>query len=171
MNAASFGRKLLFGVNVATALNGLLADWNRTHLFNSKWPPHAKFHDGLSISLGVALGGVGLYALRRRKGDRQDNLRLAALCPALFFGAMLSAQAYPGAESIETEFPGYWPKVGRFSFNELPFAASFLALTFGAWKLASTEDRAKPARSADTASPELLDVVRGMRRRVPALVE
>jgi hypothetical protein len=31
----------------------LLADSNRTHLFNDRWPPHAKFHDML---LAIALG-------------------------------------------------------------------------------------------------------------------
>lgn len=133
------GRNILLGMNVVTALNGLLADWNRTHLFNDRWPPHAKFHDGMGLSMGLLLGGLGLYALRRKHGNPVDNLRLAALCPAIFFGAMASAQAYPGADTIETEFPDYWPKMGRFSFNELPFAVTMLLATAAGWALAEKE--------------------------------
>lgn len=158
MENQSLGRKILFGMNVATALNGLLADWNRTHLFNKNWPPHAKFHDGLSISLGLVLGGLGVYALTRKDGDRKDNTRLAALCPAAFFAAMISAQAYPGAESIETEFPDYWPKIGNFSFNKVPFAATMLALTALGWKLSEDNKPTAYHRALDGFTAPPLDV-------------
>jgi hypothetical protein len=144
MKTANTGRNILLGMNVMTALNGLLADWNRTHLFNSNWPPHAKFHDGMTISLGLILGGLGVYALNRRTGDPGENARLAALCPAIFFAAMISAGAYPNADSIETEFPDYWPKLGRFSVNEVPFATAMLAVTAVGWKL--TQARATDRR-------------------------
>jgi hypothetical protein len=145
MHSSSLGRKILFGINVVTALNGLVADWNRTHLFNRRWPPHAKFHDGMTLSLGLLLGGVGLCALLRRRDARSENEDLAALSPALFFAAMLSARAYPGAGSIETEFPDYWPKIGRFSFNEVPFAAAMLLATAAGWRLARGGQRDIPA--------------------------
>src|SRR5262245_4227608 len=51
------GRWLLSGIAGLTAVSGYLADWNRTHLFNPRWPPHAKFHDAWSILLGTGLGG------------------------------------------------------------------------------------------------------------------
>lgn len=144
-------------MNVATALNGLLADFNRTHLFNRKWPPHAKFHDGMSLSLGVFLGGLGLFALGRKRGRPADNLRLAALCPAAFFTALLSGYAYPGADSIEAEFPHTWPRLGNFSFNEGPFALAMLLLTAAGWRLAETDasDMAAPLRHA-IVTPDLV---------------
>jgi hypothetical protein len=154
MKTRSLGRKILLGMNVATALNGLLADWNRTHLFNSKWPPHAKFHDGMTLSMGLILGGLGIAALNRKAGDPAENLCLAALGPAIFFTAMLSAQAYPGADSIETEFPDYWPKVGGLSFSEVPFAATMLLATAAGWKLAGADDEGSPTRVAP-ASDEI----------------
>ncbi len=146
MNKEETARKLLLGLNVATALNGLLSDWNRTHLYNKNWPPHAKFHDGLTISLGLILGGLGIYALKRGRGSPIENARLATLGPVAFFAAMVSAQLYPGAESIETEFPDFWPKIGKFSFNEVPFATSMLLLTIAAWRLAEAAEteRARP---------------------------
>lgn len=75
------GRWLLGGLAVMTATNGYLIDWNRTHLFNPNWPPHAKFHDAWSILLGTALGASSLAYLR--KGD----VDTVALLSALFWGA------------------------------------------------------------------------------------
>lgn len=153
MNSAKLGRNLLWGLNVATALTGLLADWNRTDALNRRWSPRAKFHDGLTISLGALLGGLGVYALQRKGGDPDENVRLAALCPAMFFGAVASAQACPGADTIETQFADYWPKDSRFSFNEVPFAATMLLLTAVAWKLA------EPAIPVHAVPPESDDIV------------
>ena len=63
---------------VSEALNGLLADWNRTHLFNSRWTPHAKYHDAVTISLvGVAFTGAPFYLARQVDRDFGDNHGLA----------------------------------------------------------------------------------------------
>src|SRR5438270_10016070 len=90
----------------------------------------------MTVSMGLLLGGLGVWALRRKKGDTSQNVRLAALCPTIFFSATVSAQAFPGADTIETEFPDYWPKIGKFSYNEVPFAVSMLLLTAAGWRLA-----------------------------------
>jgi hypothetical protein len=50
------GRRILTSVAALTAVGGFLADWNHSHLFNPNWPPHAKFHDALSILLGSLVG-------------------------------------------------------------------------------------------------------------------
>ncbi len=55
------GRILLTSIAALTAVGGFLADWNKTHLFNKKWTPHAKFHDAMTILLGTTLGGSGVY--------------------------------------------------------------------------------------------------------------
>ena len=54
------GRRILSSVAALTAAGGFLADWNRTHLFNPDWPPHARFHDAQTILLGSLLGVGGL---------------------------------------------------------------------------------------------------------------
>ena len=81
MKRRSVGRRILTSVAALTAVGGFLADWNRTHLFNPNWPPHAKFHDALSILLGSLLGGSGLYFLCRRSGRPENNLALGTLLP------------------------------------------------------------------------------------------
>ena len=89
-----------------------MADWNRTHLFNPSWPPHAKFHDALSIAFGSPLGASGLYLLLRRGKDPQTDLALGALLPSLLWMAQAASFAFPGAEGLEAEFPEKVPRVG-----------------------------------------------------------
>jgi hypothetical protein len=110
------GRSLLRTVALATAVGGFAADWNRTHLFNPAWPPHARFHDAMTIGLGALLGGAGLVVLR---GDPpQDDVVLGAALPAMFWSAMGASFAFPGAEGMQAEFPELVPRIGGVWINE-----------------------------------------------------
>ncbi len=51
---------MLRALAALTAVGGFVVDWNRTHLFNPRWPPHARFHDAHTIALGSLLGSCGL---------------------------------------------------------------------------------------------------------------
>lgn len=126
----SKGRWILSSVAAFTAVGGFLADWNRTHLFNPNWPPHARFHDAQSIVLGSLLGASGLYFLIGRRGrdpERRD-LALGALLPSFFWLAQGASFAFPGAEGLEAEFPGKVPRVRGVWLNERFASASMLAL-------------------------------------------
>ena len=142
------GGRLLAMLNLATAVNGLLIDWNRTHLFNPRWPP-ARFHDAMTISFGLLLGGLGLHALRQ--GDAHG----AALGPALFFGAQLSAFAFPGARGIESEFSWLAPRLGPIRLNEAPIALAMLGLTAVGYAQAAmlSSSRTPPSRAAAISRP------------------
>lgn len=105
------GKVLLTSIAALTATGGFLADWNRTHLFNPRWPSHAKFHDAMTISLGLMLGSSALYLLHTRGGNSQYKLQLRSALPAFFWGSMLVAGMFPNAESLESEFPEYVPKL------------------------------------------------------------
>lgn len=122
------GRLVLTSVAALTTVGGFLADWNRTHLFNPDWPPHAKFHDALSIALGSLLGSCGLYFLCRRGKDPQTDVALGALLPSLFWVAQGASFAFPGAEGFEVEFPERVPRVKGVWVNERFSSALMLAL-------------------------------------------
>jgi hypothetical protein len=111
-----------------TAVGGFAADWNRTHLFNPAWTPHAKFHDALTISVGGLLGCTSLYYLARRDGSPRDNSTIGALLPALFWGAMGASFLFPGAKGLEAEFPELIPRVKGVWINERFASGFFLAL-------------------------------------------
>ena len=128
MASATRGRRMLQAVAVATATGGFLADWNRTHLFNDRWPPHAKFHDGWLLALGVGLGGTALHLLRRRDADTG----LPACLLAQFWGAQVSAYAFPGAGDITAEFPDVRDRPGVTKAPEWAAgAAMLLAIALG----------------------------------------
>ena len=101
-----------------TAVDGFLADWNRTHLFNPSWPPHAKFHGALTIILGSLLGANGLSLLRRKGEDPARDLALGALLPSLFWIAQGASFVFPGAEGFEAEFPEKVPRIKGVWVNE-----------------------------------------------------
>ncbi len=76
------GRLLLTSVAVATSVGGFFADFNRTHLFNAAWPPHARFHDAMTIALGSMLGVSSLYFLHRRESSRSQRSDTRPRVPA-----------------------------------------------------------------------------------------
>ncbi|KAK4972597.1 hypothetical protein LTR28_012123 [Elasticomyces elasticus] len=49
------GRWLLTVSAVFTGIAPIVVDWNETHVYNPLWPPHAKFHNGQTMSMGVFL--------------------------------------------------------------------------------------------------------------------
>lgn len=122
------GRSVLRVAAALTAVGGFAADWNRTHLFNPAWPPHARFHDAQTISLSALLGTGGLFFLRRG-GDERD-LALGALLPALFWVSLGASFRFPGAEGLQAEFPELVPRVGDVWIDER--FASGLMLALGA---------------------------------------
>jgi hypothetical protein len=129
MDWTTKGRVLLTSVAALTTVGGFLADWNRTHLFNPDWPPHARFHDALTIALGSLLGLCGLYVLVGRRSERSDSdLALGALLPSSFWVAQGASFAFPGAEGFEAEFPEKVPRVGGVWINERFSSALMLTL-------------------------------------------
>ncbi|WP_454777900.1 DUF6640 family protein [Georgenia muralis] len=140
------GVVLLRVVAGLTAVGGFAADWNRTHLFNPAWPPHARFHDAMTISLGALLGGVSLYALR--DGAQERELVVGAAGPAVFWAAMASAFAYPGAEGLESEFPRLVPQVRGVWIDERFAAGAMLALGGAGYALETTARRRRRGAQA-----------------------
>ena len=128
MKRTSAGRWILSSVAALTAVGGFLADWNRTHLFNPNWPPHAKFHDAQSILLASLLGASGLYFLWRRGEHPERNLALGALLPSFFWVAQGASFVFPGAEGMEAEFPEKVPRIRGVWLNERVPSASMLVL-------------------------------------------
>jgi hypothetical protein len=111
----SIGRSLLSLVAVTTAVGGFIADWDHTHVFNPRWPPHAKFHNGQTMSTGLLLGASALYYLMRpawttSHSAARDSLHLVVWLLSLNWVAQLSAVLYPGALPLDPEFGEGFPQ-------------------------------------------------------------
>lgn len=131
-----------------TAISGFTMDWNRTHLFNPRWPPHARFHDALTISLGTMLGSTSLYYLCRHHGSSEDGRDVGALLPALFWGALGSSFLFPGAKGMESEFPHLVPRVRGVWINERFASGLFLTVIGVGWMLERRDDQQAAGRRA-----------------------
>ncbi len=103
---SSVYRTLFTLVGLVTCAGAYLADWNETHIYNPRWPPHAKFHNGQTMSMGLALGIATLYYLwRPLNGETaENNLHTVVVFASLYWITQLSAILYPGTMFADPEF-------------------------------------------------------------------
>jgi hypothetical protein len=86
-------------VAVLTSFLAYVFDWNETHVYNPRWPPHAKFHNAQTLLLGPLLGSVSLWLLWSR-----HDLHSAVLTASLYWVAQLGSLTFPGTALIDPEF-------------------------------------------------------------------
>jgi hypothetical protein len=85
------GRIILTLTLLGTLVGPIYADWNETHVFNDRWPSHARFHGVVSVSMAVILSIFGLWELWAA------GLRgIAAAVPIAYWGSFFVALAVPG---------------------------------------------------------------------------
>ena len=90
-----------YGGLVADALVPATA---RQHIHNPRWPPHAKFHNGQTMLMGVFSGSLSLAILFLAHPLTPGLLLIAAATAASYFVAMVLAPLFPGADWIDPEF-------------------------------------------------------------------
>lgn len=95
------GRVLLSLTSLTTMAGAFIADWNETHVFNPNWPPHAKFHNGQTMSMGLALGAGGLYSLWGRPRYGTPQLAMATTFASMYWITQASAILYPGTALVD----------------------------------------------------------------------
>ncbi|WP_439379664.1 DUF6640 family protein [Amycolatopsis lexingtonensis] len=103
--------KVLISLSAAGTLVGsYVADWNETHIHNPTWPPHAKFHNAQTMSMGAALSLTALYQLWKPRRSR-ESLDSAAVIASLYGLTQLSAVLYPGTASADPPREDNWPQL------------------------------------------------------------
>lgn len=117
------GRFIISFIAVFTAVSPYGADWNETHIYNPKWPPHAKFHNAQTMLMGALLGMCSLYYLWGKKKNR-ENLQIGTLLAALYWVTQSGSILFPGTAFIDPEFAAQrsMPKIG----GVIPFNQSIL---------------------------------------------
>ncbi|WP_055492699.1 DUF6640 family protein [Streptomyces sp. TP-A0356] len=114
------GKVLISLVAVETAVGPYKFDWDETHIHNPAWPPHAKFHNAQTMSMGGALGGASLWHLWKGSGDTREALDAAAISAALYWVTNISALFHPGSKAVDPP--------GTARFPQAKFALPSLAL-------------------------------------------
>ena len=101
--------KWLIAVVAVFNFGGLVADalvpaTARQHLWNPNWPPHAKFHNGQTMVMGILGGLLSLAILFGARPLTLPLFLLAAGTATSYFVAMALAPLFPGTEWIDPEF-------------------------------------------------------------------
>ena len=101
----SLGKILISASAVFAGVGPYLADWNETHIYNPTWPPHAKFHNAQTMSLGAgwpeAVWAEPPAAPVVRAADRKTRRSRGGM-----------AQGYRAGGAKATGFPGFRPPCG-----------------------------------------------------------
>ena len=90
-----------FGGLVADALVPSTA---RQHLWNPAWPPHAKFHNGQTMLLGIVIGSIALVLLFAIRPLTLPLFLVAAACGSAYWVTMALAPIFPGTAWYDPEF-------------------------------------------------------------------
>ncbi len=93
MNHLLAGQWLLTVIAAVVIVGGFIADMGETHMFNPRWPPHAKFHNAQTIGLGVFLGAWSAW------------FTWTAQCPADVGAAVISGTAIYASWLFATLMP------------------------------------------------------------------
>jgi hypothetical protein len=98
----------------------------RMHLYNPAWPPHAKFHNGQTMLLGLALGTLALVILFSVRPLTLPIFLIAAAVAGFYFLTMAFAPLFPGTAWIDPEFRDFVPK--PFGLNPQQLVSYILCL-------------------------------------------
>ena len=96
-----------FGGYIADAVVPVTA---RQHQRNPNWPPHAKFHNGQTMLLGISLGLLSLFLLFGFRPLSFPIFLLASVIAALYFVSTALATIFPGTAWIDPEFAEGTPR-------------------------------------------------------------
>ena len=101
--------KWIIAFVAAYGFGGLIADaivpsTARQHLWNPAWPPHAKFHNGQTMLMGILGGSLSLFILFGSRPLTLPLLLIAAAIAASYWVAMVFAQLFPGTAWFDPEF-------------------------------------------------------------------
>jgi tetrahydromethanopterin S-methyltransferase subunit C len=91
-------------VSVYLVVGAHIADYSRTHLFDPRWPPHAKFHDGQTLMFSSLLAALTIRFALRRTEDKMNSLIATTSFAALYWVTQALAIVYPGTAFVDPEF-------------------------------------------------------------------
>jgi hypothetical protein len=126
------GRGLLTLANLITALAPVAADWNDSHIFNQRWPSHARFHGVVALAMTTGLASLNLWSLWSPATDRHTSRLFAAAIPVGYWAPFLVAPLVPSTGVDDPPHP--IPRAAGMPTSLLGAAATSLTAVAG-WLL------------------------------------
>ena len=131
------GKSLLtFLLGVFPLLN-VLFDWNRTHVFNPTWPPHARFHAAFGSVVAGGVVAIVIWLLWRPSTEPEVGVKVALLVQlALWTPFFYLTLIVPGTSLQVPEFVP--PKIAGMVIDpQVVIAIIMLSLTAWGYRLAT----------------------------------
>jgi hypothetical protein len=116
------GRGLLTLANVITVAAPVAADWNDSHIFNERWPSHARFHGVTALAMAVTLSSASIWSIWSGKSDRATARLFAAAVPVAYWAPFFMAPLVPGTAIDDPPHPV--PRLAGVPTNMLGAAAT-----------------------------------------------
>jgi hypothetical protein len=143
------GRSLLTLANVITVAAPLAADWNDSHIFNNRWPAHARFHGVTALAMVTTLSSLNIWSIWSGASDRTTARFFAAAVPVAYWAPFFLAPLVPGT-AVEDQ-PHPVPRLAGMPTSLLGAAATTATAAVG-WFL-DRRSAAVPSVMADQEPP------------------
>lgn len=137
-------RWLVAFVAAGTGGGGLCVDYlmptGRQHIKNPRWPPHAKFHNGQSVMMGLIQGALAVFLLFEPGRLTMGKFVVATVIGSTYWLAAFGARLFPGTAWADPEFEAATPKpLGLhpqqlLGLGSLAINAAAIALAFMSWR-------------------------------------
>jgi hypothetical protein len=99
------GRSLLTLANAITLAAPVAADWNDSHIFNDRWPGHARFHGVTALAMATVLSSANIWSIWSGLGDRSTARFFAAAVPVAYWAPFFLAPLVPGTAVDDPPHP------------------------------------------------------------------
>jgi Family of unknown function (DUF6640) len=99
------GRSLLTLANAITAAAPLAADWNDSHIFNKRWPAHARFHGVTALAMSTTLSSANILSLWSGDSGQAKARFFAAAVPVAYWAPFFLAPLVPGTAVDDPPHP------------------------------------------------------------------
>jgi hypothetical protein len=97
--------RILFTLSaIGLTVGAHVADLSPSHLFNDRWPPHAKFHTGQTLSMSLLLSLLTICCAWRRTSDQREAVFATAGFAATYWVTQATAILYPNTAFYDPEF-------------------------------------------------------------------
>jgi hypothetical protein len=104
MQMALLSRLIFTVIGVSLPVAAHAADMNQTHIYNPRWPPHAKFHNGQTSSMSLLLGGLTTFLAWWPSNNVPAMVAATACAASLYFISQSTAILYPNTAYFDPEF-------------------------------------------------------------------
>ena len=100
----------IYGGLGGIAFDAIIPATSRQHLWNAAWPPHAKFHNGQTMLMGLLNAMLVVVILFAFEPLTLPLFLAAAALTSILFVAMLGASGFPGTAWGDPEFADVNPQ-------------------------------------------------------------